>query len=144
MLIREFLENIKKNLVTCRPESTLIIAAQLLTKNRIGAMPVLTAEGDLAGIVSERDLVREFATRSSELQTLKVEDVMTRNVITISPDDAATVAAGLMGKHGIRHLPVVEDRKVLAVISIRDIVSARIADAASKTKRLREFVDRVQ
>jgi CBS domain-containing protein len=107
-------------------------------------MPVLTEEGDLAGIVSERDLVREFATRSSELQALKVEDVMTRDVITIRPDDSAAVAAGLMREHGIRHLPVLEGGKVLAVISIRDIVSSRIRYAASKTKRLREFVDKIQ
>ena len=143
MLIREFLESIKKNLVTCRPENTLIIAAQLLATNRIGAMPVLTAEGDLTGIVSERDLVRVFATRNSELQTLKVEDVMTRNVRTVRPDDAAPVAIGLMGEHGIRHLPVVEGRKVLAVISIRDIVSARMENTANKTKRLRELVENV-
>ncbi len=144
MLVRELLERKKKDLVTCRPKNTLAIAAELLTTNRIGAMPVLTAEGDLAGIISERDLVREFATRSSELQTLKIEDVMTRNVITVSPDDAASVAAGLMAEHGIRHLPVVEGRKVLAVISIRDTVSARLEEAASKAKRLGELVNRVQ
>jgi len=144
MLVRELLERKKKNLVTCHPENTLAIAAELLTTNRIGAMPVLTAEGGLAGIISERDLVREFATRSSELQTLKVEDVMTRNVITISLDDAAPVAAGLMSEHGIRHLPVVEGRKVRAVISIRDTVSARLAEAASRAKHLGELVDRVR
>jgi CBS domain-containing protein len=144
MLVRELLEHKRKKLVTCHPENTLAIAAELLATNRIGAIPVLTAEGDLAGIVSERDLVREFATRSSEFQTLKIAAIMTRNVITVSPDETVPVAAGRMVEHGIRHLPVVEGRKVRAVISIRDTVSARLAKAASRAKRLGELVDRVR
>ena len=144
MLVRELVEHKKKNLVTCRPENMLAIAAELLTTNRIGAMPVLAAEGDLAGIVSERDLVRELAARSSEFQTLKVADVMTRNVITVGPDETVAVAAGRMVEHGIRHLPVTEGHKVRAVISIRDTVSARLAKAASRAQRLGELVDRVR
>jgi CBS domain-containing protein len=140
MQVKDYLSKHGHRVVTCLPEHSLAIAANLLHRNRIGALPVCDTGGRLVGIISERDLVRTFATRLGELERLHVRDVMSHDVVTCSPDVSMQSAARIMAGHGFRHLPVVENGQVIANISIRDTLANRLQEQEAEVNVLRDVV----
>lgn len=139
MKIGEFLKSAQQRLVTCTPDDTLETAAKLLHAHRIGAMPVCQMTR-MVGIVSERDLVRTFATQTGDLRNMRVRDVMTTRVISCGPDDSMQAAQDLMRKNRFRHLPVVENGRVLAILSIRDTLALRLQESEFEINVLRDVV----
>lgn len=140
MKIGEFLKSAQQRLVTCMPDETLEAAAKLLHANRIGAMPVCQMATRMVGIISERDLVRTFATQSGDLRNMQVRDVMTTRVISCGPDDSMQAAQELMRKNRFRHLPVVEAGRVLGILSIRDTLALRLRESEDEINVLRDVV----
>jgi CBS domain-containing protein len=138
MQIRNLLEQKKLSLVTNRPEDTIEAAAMLLSTNNIGALPVRDGEGNLIGVISERDIVRGFAEQGSKVRDLRVRDLMTRDVITCSPDDTVKHAMKLMTQRHIRHLPVVEDGALISMISSRDVMESRLEQTKMERNVLRD------
>src|SRR5919109_5578621 len=110
--------------VTVRPEQTLREALALLAEHSIGALVVVNAAGDLVGILSERDIVRE-AVRNEGFFTRPVSAIMTREVITGQPHDDVSAVATTMTNKRFRHLPVLDGGKIIGVISLGDIVKAQ-------------------
>ena len=127
MKIGAYLQNIDQKLVTCRLGDTARQAAVTLREHGIGAMPVLSADGTLVGMLSERDLVAYFAREGSALEDLKVEDMLTKSVVFMSPEADLADAMQTMNKHGFRHIPIVADGKVVGVVSIRDVLDALLS-----------------
>jgi CBS domain-containing protein len=138
--IGEFLKSAQQRLVTCTPDDTLEAAAKLLHANRIGAMPVCKMATGMAGIISERDLVRSFATQPGNLRNMRVRDVMTTRVISCGPDDSMRAAQDLMRLNGFRHLPVMEAGRVLGILSIRDTLALRLQESEFEINVLRDVV----
>jgi len=139
MRIRDILADNKGTLVTSRPEDTVEAAAVLLSAKNIGALPVRDQNGKLVGVISERDIVRGFAQQGGRFQKLKVEDLMTRKVITCSPDDDVKDAMRLMRDRHIRHLPVVEGGELCGIISSRDVMESRLQQAKMERNVLRDY-----
>ncbi len=111
--------------ITIRPEQTVRDALALLAKHNIGALIVVNAASTPVGIVSERDIVRE-AARNEQVFGRAVGEIMTRNVITGTPEDDLASVANLMTEKRIRHLPVVvTGGKLIGIISIGDVVKAQ-------------------
>lgn len=141
MTVDKVLNKLGQDLVTCRPEDTVETFAQLLAKHRIGAMPVRDLNGNLVGIVSERDIVRAFAkSGGDDIRTLIVHDIMTDRVFTVEPSDSMERARKLMAQHGVRHLPVVNDRKIVGILSIRDMLETRLEETELERNVLRDNV----
>ncbi len=136
MKIAPLLASIGQTLITCRQSDRISTAAKSLSKQRIGAMPVIDNEHHLVGIISERDIVRALAEHDETTHNMRVEELMTKKVITISPDDTVSAALELMGKNQIRHLPVVNGGDILGVISIRDVLDFQISETAKKSEQL--------
>ena len=110
-----------------------------LTTRRIGA--VLVIEGDsVVGVVSERDVVRGLAGHQGEVLKLRARDIMTSPVITISPSDTVAGAMELMTGRRIRHLPVVESGRLVGLVSIGDLVRARIEEAEREALALKDYI----
>jgi CBS domain-containing protein len=106
--------------VSVRPDESVQLSIARMLEESVGSVAV--CEGDrLVGIFTERDVLR-LAGDGGQLADLKVGDVMTTGVITVSPDDDVVAAAHLMGERRIRHLPVVQDGNVLGVLGIRDVM----------------------
>ncbi|MEZ5936395.1 MAG: CBS domain-containing protein [Alphaproteobacteria bacterium] len=122
---------------TTGPAATLVTVAQRLRMERIGALVVLE-NGRILGIVSERDIVHAFAADSERAADIEVADVMTRNVISCGPDDSLTRILGLMTRHRIRHLPVVQDGQLQGLISIGDVVKHRLDELEMEAGVLRD------
>ena len=107
-------------LVTVRPDETVHTAIARMLENDVGSVAV-TDEGRLAGIFTERDVLR-LAGEGSGFGELLVGDVMTRHLFTVEPDDDVLSAARLMQEKRIRHLPVIQDGNVLGIIGIREVL----------------------
>jgi CBS domain-containing protein len=141
MQIGEFLERSHRRLVMCMPSHSLEDAAKLLHANSIGAMPVCELDRRMVGIVSERDLVRTFATTEwGALPHLRVRDVMTTQVVSCRPDETMQTAQELMRRHHFRHVPVVEAGRVIGMLSIRDTLALRLQESEDEINVLRDVV----
>ncbi len=137
----EFLSRARQRLVTCMPTDSLQAVAKIMHAHSIGAMPVCELGIHMVGIVSERDLVRTFATTEwSELKHLRARGIMTTRVVSCGPDDTMQAAQELMRRNHFRHLPVVEAGQVLGMLSIRDTLALRLRESEDEINLLRDVV----
>ncbi|MGO8701645.1 MAG: CBS domain-containing protein [Limisphaerales bacterium] len=121
------------------PDATVFEAIQVLAKKNIGALPVM--EGDkLIGIFSERDYTRKVALEGKTSQKTKVRDILTSNVATISPNDTVEDAMRLMSERHVRHLPVLEEGKMVGFVSIGDMVNWIISAQTAAINQLEAYV----
>lgn len=124
------------DIVTVRPGTTVAAAAALLAERRIGAV-VVSPDGALVlGILSERDIVRELARHGAACLTETVDGAMTRNVVTCTVNDTADQVLTTMTNARFRHLPVVESGKMVGLISIGDVVKARLSELSMEKDAL--------
>jgi CBS domain-containing protein len=140
MLIRHILAGKGSDVVTTRPEATVIEVAKLLKSKRIGAVVVTDADGELCGIISERDLACGMADHGAELLAMRVADVMTREISTCSPDDGIDRLMRQMTEGRFRHLPVVEDGRMIGIISIGDVVKHRLEELEHEAHMLQDYI----
>ncbi|MGO9744381.1 MAG: CBS domain-containing protein [Roseiarcus sp.] len=140
MKVKECLDSNKQVLATCTPDEPVLTISERLNTLNIGAMPVCGADSKLAGVISERDVVRGFARNGAKLTERYVRDLMTREVITCPPDAAMAEAEALMNAHRIRHLPIVDGGKLVGMLSIRDIMVWRLKEKQQEANVLRDAV----
>jgi CBS domain-containing protein len=150
MSVKHVLQSKGSFVATIRPDATLTELVDALGEHRIGAMVVSSDGSSIDGIVSERDFIRAF--RSSDglpsfresnlihLGRVKVADIMTRKVRTCSPDTDIDEVMALMTSSRIRHVPVVEDGALIGIVSIGDIVKARISHLEWERSALVDYV----
>ena len=125
--------------LTVAPETSLVDVATLLSQHRIGAVPVIEA-GAVAGILSERDIIRCLAKHGAGALDLKASAAMTRAVQTATPQTTAIQALTAMTAGRFRHMPVMEDGRMTGFISIGDVVKARLDAQALEVDSLRAYV----
>lgn len=139
MTIAAILSNKGDKLVSVECETKVREAVRLLAVNRIGALPV-TRRGEVAGIMSERDLVYSLAREGEAVLDWAVERVMTAPAITVSPDVQVLAALSQMSRKRIRHLPVVEGGRLIGIVSIGDLVAYRIARIEEEAEAMRAYI----
>ncbi|MGH3423869.1 MAG: CBS domain-containing protein [Nocardioidaceae bacterium] len=128
---------------TIRPEATIRELLETLAEHNIGALIVSTDGTTMAGIVSERDVVRKL--RSVEnLREQTVDTIMTSDVLTCSPEDSITDLLSLMTERRVRHMPVLDEERLLAVISIGDAVKFRMDQLKFERDQLNDYVASAQ
>ncbi len=125
--------------VTVTPQASLADVTGVLTERRIGAVPVLEG-GALAGIISERDIIRCLARHGAGALDLTAADAMTRSVQTVTPQTTIGQAMATMTSGRFRHLPVIAEGQMVGIISIGDVVKARLDDQAHEVETLRAYV----
>ena len=142
MTIASILHGKPHRLISVAPEQTIQQATEVLARERIGALLVLKPNGDIAGIISERDIVRSVGTTGGEILSRPVAELMTKDVTCCSPDDTVDDAMALMTARRFRHLPVRQGGKIIAMISIGDVVKQKVEDAEAESQSLREYIAR--
>jgi CBS domain-containing protein len=120
--------------------TTVAQIAQQLSTRRIGAVLVMGVHDEVAGIVSERDLVRAMSLHGTAALELEARHVMTREVVTCDPDDSLDLIMETMTRSRFRHLPVVRHGELLGVVSIGDVVKARLEEARHETEALKAYI----
>lgn len=127
------------DIISISPTASISDAAALLSGRKIGALVVTDGSG-LSGILSERDIVRAIVTDGAAALGEPVSHFMTENVVTCSREDTTLRLMDLMTGGRFRHLPVVEDGQVIGLISIGDVVKARISETEMEAEQLKMYI----
>lgn len=140
MFVRQILSSKGSSIVSIGPSARIADVTSLMAEERIGAVVVLDADERLAGIVSERDITRGLAEHGAALLDMWADQIMTRDVITCSPDDGIDKLMRKMTTGRFRHLPVMEEAKMVGVISIGDIVKHRLEELEAEASLLQDYI----
>ena len=138
MKVAEILKSKGAKVVTMRPGSTIDTVVHRMRLERIGAVIISPDGNSIVGVVSERDILRALAEHGTGLLGLKAEDLMTREVVTCSREDTLQGVMHKMTQHRIRHLPVVEQGRLVGIVSIGDAVKSRLEEVELEANVLRD------
>jgi CBS domain-containing protein len=139
MRIADVLRRKGSAVATVEPTATVAELIGQLASHNVGALPVVDQDR-LIGIVSERDVVRQLHATGSALLGASVADIMTTEVTTCSPGDSVEDLAGVMTERRVRHIPVVSDGTLAGIVSIGDLVKARIDLLESERAQLQNYI----
>lgn len=121
------------------PKATVLHALTLMAEHDVGALLVLEGQ-DIAGVVSERDYARKVILKGKSSRELPVSDVMSRNVICVSPAETVEACMSLMTDNRVRHLPVLDNAELVGMVSIGDIVKGLIEDKQGEIRQLENYI----
>lgn len=138
-LVRHILDTKGNEIWHTTPEDSVLDAIKLMAEKKIGALLVMENE-NLSGIVSERDYARKVILQGKSSRETPVKDIMTAEVTIIDPQETVEKCMSLMTEKRMRHLPVVEDGKVIGVVSIGDLVKAIIAEQQFHIEQLESYI----
>ncbi len=140
MLINQILNSKGPQVFKVAPDDTLSAVAALLHTRRVGAFIVADKAGKVVGIISERDIIRAIATEGPDALSLTVAKVMTKDVVSAAPGETVDTMLEVMTDRRIRHLPVMEGARLIGIVSIGDLVKARIMAAEHEAHSLRAYI----
>lgn len=138
--VSELLKQRNITLWLVRPDDTVFDALKLLAEHSVGALVVMD-QGKMVGVISERDYTRKVALLGKSSKDTKVADIMTRDVLVVSPNTRTGECMALMSQKKIRHLPVVDGDTVIAMLSIRDIMDDIIAQHEFTITQLESYIN---
>jgi len=142
MTIAAILQNKGAEVLTVQADTQVREAVAILAERRIGALPVVRGE-EVAGIMSERDVIYKLRSDGAAVLDWKVEQIMTAPAITVEPDQQVLGALSLMTKRRIRHLPVVEDGRIIGIVSIGDLVKYRMDRIEEEAAQMLNYIQSV-
>ena len=140
MKVQAMIDAKGSQVATTRSDTTVTTVVGMLKLEGVGALVVSDDGNHLAGIISERDVVRGLAEHGAELLDMKVADLMTQNVKTCMPDADIKQVMSEMTRSRIRHLPVLDDGRLCGIISIGDVVKNRLDELETETNVLRDYI----
>jgi len=140
MNVAAILKQQGRAVTTAAPATTLLEVANKLAAKRIGAIVVVGARGEVAGIISERDIIRALAETGPDSLTQPVSETMTRQVVTCQEADTLDELMAMMTARRFRHLPVVTDGALVGIISIGDVVKHHVAEVEMEATAMREYI----
>ena len=140
MFVSDILSQKGGNVFTVSPETSVADVSRELSLRRIGSVLVLDEDGGVAGIVSERDLVRALASQGAGALELEAWQVMTREVVTCDPDASIDEVMEVMTSGRFRHLPVVRHGELLGLVSIGDIVKFSLEETRHEAEALKAYI----
>ena len=140
MKLAELIKGRQSDIVKISANSKIADAANTMTSNKIGALLVEDGAGAIAGILSERDIVRGMGPHGADLHDVEVSELMTKDLIRCSSKDTVNEAMAMMTDRRIRHLPVFDGDELVGFISIGDLVKCRIMEVQGEAEALRQYI----
>ena len=125
MSVQEILDRKPIGLVTLHQAAEISVVAEKLSSANIGTVLLTDDDGQLSGIISERDIIRAVTDYGDKVTTLKAENLMKREIVTCRPESGLTDVLALMSQHSIRHIPVIDDGRLVGLVSVRDILDTQ-------------------
>lgn len=138
-IVRQLLQNKGSEVWSVEPETKVIEALQLMADKNVGALMVTEGE-KLAGIISERDYARKVVLQNKSSTDVPVKEIMTSKVFVVAPNASIEECMALMTNQRVRHLPVLEQDKLVGVISIGDVVKAIISEQEFMIEQLQNYI----
>jgi CBS domain-containing protein len=140
MTVKGILSRKGSSVVTLEPNASLAVAIKLLAERRIGALVITGADHRIVGILSERDIVRTLADRGPAALGEPLAEVMTRKVVTCSDNETVCEIMERMTSGKFRHIPVVEQGRLVGIVSIGDIVKSRVEEMEKESAALQDYI----
>jgi CBS domain-containing protein len=138
-LVKHLLDSKGHDVISVAPDLSVFDAIKLMADRLVGSLLVMNDE-ELRGIVTERDYARKVIIKGRSSETTRVSEIMSTEVLTTSSSQTVNQCMELMTERRIRHLPVVEDNRVIGMISIGDLVQAIIADQQEEIEQLESYI----
>jgi len=140
MFVRQILAGKGSDIVSTSPSAKIAEVTKLMSGERVGAVVVKAVGGSIAGIVSERDVTRGLAEHGSALLEMSVDRIMTKDVVTCTPEDGTDKLMRKMTTGRFRHLPVMDKGDMVGVVSIGDIVKNRLEELEAEASLLQDYI----
>jgi CBS domain-containing protein len=140
MNVKDILARKGDDVLTIEPTATLATAMEMLARRRIGALVITGADRRIVGIISERDIVRVLVERGTEMLQSPVSEIMTRKVVSCGQNETIAEIMERMTAGKFRHVPVVEQGRLIGIVSIGDIVKARLEELEKEQDALRDYI----
>jgi CBS domain-containing protein len=140
MKVRDILKEKGTEVATIGAEKTICDAVKVLVEKNIGSLVVMDEKGGVAGIITERDVLKQCNQCLGSFRDMKIEDVMTRNLIVASPDDDLDYVENIMTENRIRHLPIISNQKIAGMISIGDLVNVLRGECKVENRYLKDYI----
>ena len=138
-LVKHLLDNKGRHIVSVAPDASVFDAIKMMAEKAVGSLVVME-DDELRGIITERDYARKVIVKGRSSETTTVAEIMTVEVLTASSSESVNDCMEVMTEKKIRHLPVVEDNRVIGMISIGDLVEAIIADQQEAIEQLEHYI----
>ncbi|NJD57015.1 MAG: CBS domain-containing protein [Nitrospirae bacterium] len=140
MIVKEVLAPVNANIISIDRNKSVADAINQMVEHEVGALIVLDGEKPV-GMFTERDVLKSWTRKGDILfKDIKISEVMTTNLIIVENDDDLCYVTTIMIKNRIRHLPVVEKNKIVAMLSIRDVVKAQVSDLRAENHYLKDYI----
>lgn len=141
MLIKEILaKKTQRSIVTIPPGTSVKDAVSAMVDHNVGCVVVATEHQTPLGILSERDVLRLYSRHGGKLEDLRVADVMTQNLMVGSPDSAVEEVMTLMTNRRFRHLPIIDDDRLVGLVSMGDLVKNRLEQTEMEAESLKQYI----
>jgi len=140
MTVANILKKKGCEIISVSEDQTVLEALNVLAEHHIGAVFVMGENNKIAGVLSERDIVRALPNAKGLLRTQKISSIMTKDVINCDEGDSVETVMAIMTKNKIRHLPVRKAGKLVGVISIGDVVKERIAETEQEAEAMKKYI----
>jgi CBS domain-containing protein len=137
MTVARIMKSKANHVISVKPDDTVAMLSRLLREKRIGAAIVSTDGAKVDGVISERDIAYGISNHGTEFRDLPVSALMTKVVITCSPADPIAKICSTMLSRNVRHLPVVQDERLVGMVSIRDVLRVHVEELQQETALLR-------
>jgi IMP dehydrogenase len=139
--VKEIIGDVEKEIVSLDKDRTVADAVSILVENEIGALVVVDSEGKPVGMFTERDVLKCWTRKGDRhFKDIRISEVMTTNLIIVEADDDLCYVTTIMIKNRIRHLPILEKNKLIAMLSIRDVVKAQVTDLRAENHYLKDYI----
>jgi CBS domain-containing protein len=140
MTVNDILRHKGSDVITIEPTAALAAAVRALVQHRIGALLVTGADRRIVGIISERDIVRVLDEKGPAVLSAPVAEVMTRRVVTCDRSETIAEIMARITSGRFRHVPVIEHGRLIGIVSIGDVVKARLSELEHEQNALREYI----
>jgi CBS domain-containing protein len=140
MKVRDILQHKGTDVRTIGPDATIQYVMETLLEHRIGSLVVCKDNGDVLGIITERDVLHECTQHGEQVRSTRVREIMTTKLIVGALEDDIQYVMGIMTHNRVRHLPIVVGTRLIGLISIGDVVKAQLEETEFENRYLREYI----
>lgn len=141
MKVKDVLKEKGTNVVTINHSQTVYDALKTFAANKVGSLLVLNDQEDIVGIIGARDALMAVLYQCDQIRDMKVEKIMTKDIIVATPDAELGYVEAIMTNNRIRHLPIVENKKLSGIISMGDVVKAQLKEYHVENHYLKEYIE---
>ncbi len=141
MKVKDILTEKGTNVVTIRENNTVLEAMNQFAISKVGSLLILDDDHQIIGIIASRDVLMAVLNDRKNLDTILVRDIMTKDIIVASLDDDVDYVQAIMTENRIRHVPIIENKKLAGIISIGDLVKAQLKKTSVENRYLKDFIE---